>query len=120
MACRGGKERGLLNLKSTPEALPYFVSEKNINLFKKHKIFSEKEVHSRYEILMENYCKTINIEALTMADMIKKDFIPAAEKYINGLAGNSVQKKKLDESISTEYEVKAVKKLSDEVFKPVS
>lgn len=70
------KSRGLLNLKSTPEALPYMEAKKNIDLFVKHGIFTEAEVRSRVEILLENYVKTINIEALTMLDMLHKDILP--------------------------------------------
>jgi glutamine synthetase len=109
------EKRGLLNLKTTPEALPYFISDKNINLFKKHKIFSEKEVRSRYEILTENYCKTINIEALTMVDMIKKDIIPSVTKYIRELTETALLKKNLDNAINTETETAMIKKLSDTV-----
>lgn len=68
------ESRGLLNLRSAVEALPYFISQKNVDLFTKHKIFTESETHSRYEVLLETYCKTINIEALTMLDMLSKDF----------------------------------------------
>ena len=67
------KSRGLLNLKSTPEALPYMVKEKNISLFVKHGIFTEAEVRSRLEISLENYSKAIRIEALAMLDMLFKD-----------------------------------------------
>ena len=74
------EKRGLLNLKTTIDALPYYTSEKNIKLFTKHKIFTENEMRSRGEILLENYCKTINIEALTMVDMVQKQILPAVEK----------------------------------------
>ncbi len=80
------ERRGLLNLRSTPEALPTFVLPKNIALFEKHGVLSKTEVLSRYEILMENYCKTIHIEALTMIDIVKKHIIPACIRYQNDLA----------------------------------
>ena len=80
------RSRGLLNLKTTPEALPYYISDKNIRLFSRHKVYSKSEMHSRYEIMLENYCKTINIEALTMIDMTYKNIIPAAIAYQNELA----------------------------------
>ncbi len=80
------EKRGLLNLRSTPEALPTFILPKNIALFEKHGVLSKTEVLSRYEILMENYCKTIHIEALTMIDIVKKHIIPACIQYQNDLA----------------------------------
>ena len=80
------EKRGLLNLRTTADALPYYIAEKNIELFEKHHIFTRIEVHSRYEILTENYCKTINAEALTMLEMAKKQFLPASIKYSSDLA----------------------------------
>ncbi len=80
------QKRGLSNLKTTVEALPAFVSAKSIEVFTKHHVFTETEIHSRYEILLESYCKTLHIEALTMADMVKKDIIPACISYQSELA----------------------------------
>ena len=79
------KRRGLLNLTSTPDALPHFLDRKNVDLFTKHKIFTKEEMESRYEILSEGYCKTINIEALTMTDMARSQIIPAAGEYLASL-----------------------------------
>ena len=79
-------KRGLLNLKTTPDALPYFIEKKNIDLFTKYNIFTESEIHSRYEIQLENYSKTINIEALTMIEIVKKEIIPAVTSYIKDLS----------------------------------
>ncbi len=87
------EKRGLLNLRTTADALPYYKLQKNIDLFVKHHIFTEVEVISRYEILTENYCKTINIEALTMVEMAKKQLLPAAINYSTSLS-NSVAVKK--------------------------
>lgn len=106
------EKRGLLNLKSTVDALPYFISKKNIALYGKHKIFNEKEMHSRYEIHVDSYCKTLNIEALTMIDMTKKDIIPAVENYIRDISKTANQKKLLSEKITVEFEIKIVEKLS--------
>ena len=114
------EERGLLNLWSTVDALPYFISQKNIKLFTKHKIFTESEMHSRYEILMENYCKVINIEALTMLEMIRKDILPAVISYIKDLSDTAVSKKSLAEDINCELEkslVSHLSSLSDSLFK---
>lgn len=88
-------KRGLSNLKNTVEALPAFVSEKSVDLFTKHHVFTEKEIHSRYEILLENYCKTLNIEALTMITLVKRDIIPACISYQNELSQLLSSKKAL-------------------------
>jgi glutamine synthetase len=79
-------KRGLSNLNTTVEALPEYLSSKSIGLFERHGVFSEKELRSRYEILMEGYCKTVHIEALTMADIVKRMIIPACVDYQNDLA----------------------------------
>jgi len=83
----------LSNLKTTVEALPEFISKKSIELFTKHHVFTDVEIHSRYEILMESYCKTIHIEALAMVDMVKGDIFPASINYQNDLT-KLLQKKK--------------------------
>ncbi len=106
------KKRGLLNLKTTADALPYFVSKENIELFSKHNIFTEVEMHSRLEILFETYSKTINIEALTMLEMIKKEIIPAVLSYIKDLSKIAVMKKKLSKSIVSSLELELIEKLS--------
>ena len=80
------KRRGLPNMKATPDALPCFIAEKNVTLFTKHHVFTEGEIHSRYEILLEDYCKTLHIEAKTMKDMMFRDFLPALSKYTTKLA----------------------------------
>ncbi|MCL1958351.1 MAG: glutamine synthetase, partial [Spirochaetes bacterium] len=89
------QKRGLSNLKTTVDALPEFVSKKSIDLFTKHHVFTEVEIHSRYEILMEAYCKTIHIEALTMVDMVKGDIFPASVNYQNDLLELLQRKKAL-------------------------
>lgn len=106
------EKRGLLNLKSTVDALPYFISDKNIELFTRHKIFTETELHSRYEILMENYCKIINIEALTMLEMVKKEIIPAVCSYMKDLSETAISKKALAADMNCELEKSIVSKLS--------
>lgn len=104
--------RGLPNLKTTPECLPYFLSEKSIKLFTSHKVFSETEIRSRYEIVLENYCKIINIEALTMLDMAKKDIMPAVSAYSKELAETAASKKALVPGIDCTYETETLKNLS--------
>ena len=106
------QKRGLLNLRTTPDALPYLLHEKNIELFTCHKVFSETELHSRFEILLENYCKVINIEALTMLDMAKKDILPAVSAYTGELADAAMAKKSLIFSIDCSYETETVERLS--------
>jgi Uncharacterized protein related to glutamine synthetase len=80
------EKRGLFNLTTTVEALPVFIAPKNVALFTKHMVLTEAEIRSRYEILLENYCKTLHIEALTMIDMVKKRVIPASIRYQNDIA----------------------------------
>lgn len=86
------KKRGLLNLRTTPDALPYFIKENNIELFKRHKVFDEEEVHSRYEIMMEEYVKILHIEALTMVNMSQKEILPAVSQYSYDLAQTCAMK----------------------------
>ena len=106
------EKRGLLNMKTTPDALPSLVAEKNITLFTTHKVYSVEELKARYEILSENYCKIINIEALTMLDMVNKDILPAVSAYIRELAGTAITKKSLGVDIPCDYETELVKDLS--------
>jgi len=106
------ESRGLLNLRSTVDALPYFISEKNVKLFTKHKILTEAEIHSRYEILLENYSKTLNIEALTCLDMASKDILPAAVKYQNHLANTITLKKQTGSAVTYAAEEKLLTKIS--------
>ena len=87
------KKRGLSNLETTVDALPEFISKKSIELFTRHHVFSESEIHSRYEILMEAYCKTLHIEALTMIDIVKGHIIPACVDYQRELVDLLRQKK---------------------------
>ncbi len=107
------ERRGLYNLKNTTEAIPYFATEKSVELFSKHGIYTEAELCSRCEILFENYSKILNIEALTMSDMIKKDIIPAVNAYTKSLTDAVIAKKSASEKINCEVEEKLAEKLSD-------
>lgn len=107
------EKRGLLNLRTTPDAMPAMLSEKNVTMLTSHKIFSPAELHSRYEILLENYSKTVNIEALTMVDMAKKEILPAVEKYTKSLADTLAAKKAAVAGLPCKYETAAVTKLSE-------
>lgn len=105
--------RGLLNLKSTVDALPYFVSDKNIKLFTKHNIFSESEIYSRYEIMLEGYSKIIHIEALTMLDMVKRSIIPSVLSYLKDLSETANIKKSVNASLNCELEEKLIGDISN-------
>ncbi|HBA62967.1 MAG TPA: glutamine synthetase type III [Lachnospiraceae bacterium] len=107
------EKRGLFNLKSTPEALTCFTSEKNCDLLIRHRIFTREEIHSRYEILLENYVKTIHIEARAMQEMVQKDFLPSCLSYMDHLAETAIRKQKLSASLSIASETKILKTLSD-------
>ncbi|HPS82540.1 MAG TPA: glutamine synthetase, partial [Candidatus Limiplasma sp.] len=108
------EKRGLLNLKTTVDALPAYVAEKNIELFVKHGVFSESEVHSRYEIKLENYVKVINIEAQTTADMARKLILPAALEYSKEIAKEAELKKAVAPTIPLDTEIALLNKLSTE------
>ena len=107
------EKRGLLNLRTTPDAMPAMLSEKNVKMLTSHRIFSPAELHSRYEILLENYSKTVNIEALTMVDMAKKEILPAVEKYTKSLADTLAAKKAAVAGLPCKYETATVTKLSE-------
>ena len=107
------EERGLYNLVSTSDALPRFIADKNIELFTKHSVFTKEEIYSRYEILLENYVKTINIESKTLQEMLTKDFIPAVNGYAAEVAVNANEKKALIEGLSTTAEESLVKELTE-------
>lgn len=105
--------RGLLNLSTTVEALPYFIAEKNKAVMKKHGVFTESEIQSRYEILLENYCKTIHIEALTMIDMVRREIVPSVLGYQEELSGLANNKKNFDPTLSCSMEHKLLSALSN-------
>ncbi len=105
-------KRGLLNLRTTADALPHLLAQKNIDMLTRHGIFSESELRSRYEIQLENYVRTVRIEALTMAEMARKEIIPAVAAYAASLADGAAKKKAADPSVACGYEMKLVGKLS--------
>ena len=106
------KRRGLLNLRSMPIAMPHFIDEKNVRLFTKHNVHTKREIFSRYEIQQEEYCRVLNIEALTMLDMARKDIFPAVSRYIHELADTCNAKKMLSEAIVCDAELDLIDKLS--------
>ena len=107
------KKRGLYNLESTPDCLPQFISDKNVELFTKHHIFTKEEIFSRYEILLENYVKTIGIEAKTMKEMLTKDFLPAVSSYAASVSDNALAMKALAPSVPTASAETLVSSLGD-------
>jgi glutamine synthetase len=106
------EERGLLNLKTTPDALLHLADKKNLELFERHNVFTEAEVRSRYDILMDNYCKVINIEALTMIDMVRKEILPAVCAYQRDIAETAMAKKRISDALDCTYEEKLIGRLS--------
>jgi glutamine synthetase len=106
------KRRGLLNLKKTPDALPHFVAEKNVALFTTHKVYTEREMHSRLEILLQSYCNLINIEALTMVEMAKKEILPAVSRYSKQLADTVLAKKSVCAEFDCSYETDTLTEIS--------
>ena len=107
------EKRGLLNLRTTPDAMPAMIADKNVKMLTAHKIFSPAELHSRYEILLENYSKTVNIEALTMVDMARKEILPAVEGYKKSLAETLAAKKAAVAGLPCKYETATIAKLSE-------
>ncbi len=105
------EKRGLLNYRTTPDCMPHLLDEKNVRMLTSHKVFSEAELKSRCEIMLENYCQTVLIEANTMIDMAKTEIAPAVSAYVLELANTAVAKKAADDSISRSYETELVKKL---------
>lgn len=106
------EERGLLNLRTTPDAIPELLKAKNVEMLTAHGVYTEAELRSRYEIMLENYCKTVCIEAQTMSDMARKQILPAVARYAADVARAAADKKSLDGEISCGYETKLVKKLT--------
>ena len=106
------EKRGLYNLPSTPDCLPQLLADKNVELFTKHHVFTKEELASRYEIKLENYVKTIGIEARTLAEMITKDFLPAVSTYAAEVSKNAAAKKSFMATADTASEEALVEKLS--------
>ena len=105
--------RGLSNYKTTPDALPHMLDEKNVQMLTDMKVFSENELKSRVEVRLENYTKTVEIEARTMVTLTRKRILPAVEKYVIMLADGMEKKKRVSDAISTKYEEKVITRLSE-------
>ena len=105
--------RGLSNLKTTADAMPKLLDKKNVDMLIKHKVFNEAEIQSRCEIMLENYVKTINIEGLTMVDMVRKNYLPAIERYLFRLAQTTSLMKQVSSNVKCNYEVSTMERLSE-------
>ena len=106
------ERRGLLNLKTTPDCVPYYVCPKNIELFTRHRIYTETELRARYEIKLSSYCKVLHIEALTMLDMTQKDILPAVSGYARSLAEAALAKRSLSDTMDVSFETGLATKIS--------
>ncbi|MBQ8305988.1 MAG: glutamine synthetase III [Blautia sp.] len=105
--------RGLSNLKTTADAMPHLLDPKNKEMLKAHKVFTETELHSRCEIMLENYCKTVNIEGHTMVDMVRKNYLPAIEGYLYSLAKATATMKAVSDRVKCNYEISTMERLSE-------
>ena len=105
--------RGLSNLKTTADAMPHLLDKKNVEMLVKHKVFTETEAHSRCEIMLENYVKTVNIEGLTMVDMVRKNYLPAIERYLYRLSQTTVLMRQASPNVKCKYEVSTLERLSE-------
>ncbi|MBO4864136.1 MAG: glutamine synthetase III [Eubacterium sp.] len=105
--------RGLSNLKTTADAMPHLLDEKNKKMLIEHKVFTESELNSRCEIMLENYVKTVNIEGLTMVNMVRKNYLPAIERYLYRLSQTTVLMKQVSEKVKCKYEVSTMERLSE-------
>ncbi len=105
--------RGLLNLKTTADAMPHLLDEKNVKMLTEHKVFTKTELESRCEIMLENYNKTVNIEGLTMVDMVRKSYLPAIEHYLQRLARTTSLMKSVSANVKCNYEISTMERLSE-------
>ena len=105
--------RGLSNLVTTADAMPKLLDKKNMDMLISHKVFTEAEIHSRCEIMLENYVKTVNIEGLTMVDMVRKNYLPAIERYLYRLSQTTVLMRQVSENVKCKYEVSTMERLSE-------
>ena len=105
--------RGLSNLKTTADAIPHLLDEKNASMLIEHKVFTRTELESRCEIMLENYVKTVNIEGQTMVDMVRKNYLPAIEDYLFSIAQATVMMQKVSKNVKCKYEISTIERLSE-------
>jgi len=106
------EKRGLCNYRTTPDCMPHLLDKKNVDMLTSHKVFTEKELQSRTEIMLDNYCKTVVIEANTMSDMVRKQILPAVEKYVGEISKTAFTKMQVEPKASSIYERETISKLS--------
>lgn len=106
------ERRGLLNLRTTPEALPYYLADKNVALFTKHRVYTRTEMEARYEIHLENYSKILNIEALTMLEMARRDIMPAVSSYLRELSETATAIHAVSVTADCSYEESIIPEMS--------
>ena len=114
--------RGLSNLKTTADAMPHLLDKKNMDMLMAHKVFTESELHSRCEIMLENYCKSVNIEGHTMVEMVRKNYLPAIEDYLYSLANAASLMRSVSQNVKCNYEISTLERLSeltDEILEKV-
>ena len=108
---REAEKRGLLNLPSTPDCVPYYLAPKNLELFSRHRVYSETEIRARYEIKLDSYCKVRRMEALTLLDMTQKEILPAASRYAAALADSALKRKTLLPQADCRFEAELSEKI---------
>jgi len=113
------ERRELLNLRSTPDCAPCYLSEKNVALFARHKVYTRTELHARYEVKLDKYCKVLNIEALTMLDMLWKDILPAVSAFTGELSESAGRKRELCGELDISYETELAKTMSSLISEAV-
>ena len=105
--------RGLSNLKTTADAMPHLLDEKNMKMLIEHKVFTQTELESRYEIMLENYVKTVNIEGQTMVDMVRRNYLPAIEDYLFSIAQATAMMQKVSKNVKCQFEISTIERLSE-------
>ncbi len=105
--------RGLSNLKTTADAMPHLLDEKNMKMLIEHKVFTKTELESRCEIMLENYVKTVNIEGQTMVDMVRRNYLPAIEDYLFSIAQATAMMQKVSKNVKCQYEISTIERLSE-------
>ena len=112
---REAESRGLLNLRTTPDCVPYYLAPKNIELFTRHKVYSETELRARYEIKLDSYCKVLHVEAQTLVEMSRKEILPAVSAYIRSLSETVRARQALDAEAPCRFEREEIAQLSRHV-----
>ena len=107
------ESRGLLNLHSTPDCVPYYLAQKNIDLFARHRVYSETEIRARYEIKLDSYCKVLHMEALTLLEMSRKEILPAVSAYVRDLSDSVLTRREVSSRAACRFETEEAEHLGD-------